>query len=78
MIAPVRSRDYKNSMVGASLIKIKFGEQEKIISIARNYAAFLPCGLVEHFPVFRAGEAKFSDVDGIDTFGLENRCNFFT
>jgi len=72
LIAWVGSRDYEDSVVGAAFMKIKFGEHEKIVSIARNYAAFLPRGLVEHFPVFRAEEAKFSDVDGVDALGPQD------
>ncbi|MGC2064145.1 MAG: hypothetical protein WA610_14310 [Thermodesulfovibrionales bacterium] len=53
-------------------MKIKFGEHEKIISIARDDAAILPGGLVEHFPVFRSGETRFSDVDGVDTPGPQD------
>jgi hypothetical protein len=48
-------------------MKIKLSEHQKIVSIARNNAAFLTRGLVENLLIFRSGEAKFSDMDGVGT-----------
>jgi hypothetical protein len=56
-------------MVRAAFMKIKLREHQEIVSIARNNAAFLTRSLVKNLLIFRSGEAKFSDMDGVDAPG---------
>ena len=56
-------------MVRAAFMKIKLREHQEIVSIARNNAAFLTRSLVKNLLIFRSGEAKFSDMDGVNAGG---------